>query len=144
MSKRYVLDTWALLALLQGEEPAATRVRQLLLEGSRQQADLLVSMINLGEVYYRIGRRKGRAVAAQTLAEIRRLPLSVVSVSDDAILAAADLKVEYAISYADAFAAALAIQAGATLVSGDPDFALLEGRLELERLYRHRKSNHDT
>lgn len=138
MSRSYVLDAWALLALLQGEEPAAGRVRQLLVEGSQHQADLLVSMVNLGEAYYRIGRRKGRAIAAETLTEMRSLPLTVVAASDDMILDAADLKMEYAISYADAFAAALAARTGATLVSGDPDFIQLTGRIELERLHRAR------
>ena len=136
MSRSYVLDAWALLALLQGEEPAAGRVRQILVEGSQRQADLLVSMVNLGEAYYRIGRRKGRAIAAQTLTEMRSLPLTVVAASDDMILDAADLKMEYAISYADAFAAALATRTGATLVSGDPDFIQLANRIKLERLHR--------
>ena len=57
MSKQYVLDSWALLALLQGEEPAAARVKEILIEGERQQAALLISIMNLGEVYYRVGRR---------------------------------------------------------------------------------------
>ncbi len=73
MSGQYVLDAWALLALLQSEEPAASRVRQLLLEGDRQQATLLLSIVNLGEVYYRVGRRSDRAAALDTLNDIRRL-----------------------------------------------------------------------
>jgi len=52
------------------------------------------------------------------------------------VLAAADLKLDYTISYADAFAAALADRMGATLVSGDPGFDLLQGRIRLEKLHR--------
>jgi predicted nucleic acid-binding protein len=137
VSTQYVLDAWALLAMLQGKEPAASRVRELLRAGERQEAALLLSIINLGEVYYRTGRRIHRAAAANTLEEIRRLSLTVVPVSDDLVLAAADFKVEYAISYADAFAAALADRVGATLVSGDRDFDQLEGRIEIEKLRRH-------
>lgn len=136
MSKQYVLDSWALLALLQGEEPAAARVKQILLEGERQQATLLISIVNLGEVYYRVGRRSSRAAAEDTLNQIRGLSLTIVSASDELVLAAADLKLEYTISYADAFAAALADRTGATLVSGDPDFDLLQGRIRLEKLHR--------
>jgi len=136
MSKQYVLDSWALLALLQGEEPAAARVKQILLEGERQQATLLISIVNLGEVYYRVGRRSSRAAAVDTLNQIRSLSLTIVSASDELVLAAADLKLAYTISYADAFAAALADRTGATLVSGDPDFDLLQGRVRLERLHR--------
>jgi len=136
MSKQYVLDSWALLALLQGEEPAAARVKQILLEGERQQATLLISIVNLGEVYYRVGRRSSRAAAVDTLNQIRSLSLTIVSASDEMVLAAADLKLDYTISYADAFAAALADRMGATLVSGDPDFDLLQGRIRLEKLHR--------
>jgi predicted nucleic acid-binding protein len=136
MSKQYVLDSWALLALLQGEEPAAARVKEILIEGERKQATLLISIVNLGEVYYRVGRRSSRAAAVDILSQIRSLALAIVSASDEMVLAAADLKLEYAISYADAFAAALADGTGATLVSGDPDFDLLQGRIKLEKLQR--------
>ncbi len=137
MSEQFVLDAWALLAILQGEEPAASRVSELLHAGERQEADLLLSMINLGEVYYRTGRRISRAAAAAALKEIRRLSLTLVPVTDDLVLAAADFKMEYAISYADAFAVALADRMGATLVSGDPELHQLHGRVNLERLHRH-------
>jgi predicted nucleic acid-binding protein len=136
MSKQYILDSWALLALLQGEEPAAARVKEILLEGERQQATLLISIVNLGEVFYRVGRRSSRSAAVDTLDQIRSLSLAIVSASDDLVLAAADLKLEYAISYADAFAAALADHTGATLVSGDPEFDQLQGRIKVEKLHR--------
>jgi predicted nucleic acid-binding protein len=136
VTEQYVLDAWALLAMLQGEEPAASRIRQLLLLGERQEVTLLLSMINLGEVYYCMGRRIHRAAAQDALKEIRRLSLSIVPTSEDLVLAAADFKVEYAISYADAFAVALADRNDATLVSGDPELAPLQGRIRIERLHR--------
>ncbi len=138
MSEPYVLDAWALLALLQSEEPAASRVKQLLLEADRQQITLQLSIVNLGEVYYRVGRRSDRATAVDTLKDIRRLALTIVPVSDELVFAAADFKMVYAISYADAFAAALASRTGATLVSGDPEFDLLQGRIKLEKLHRNK------
>jgi predicted nucleic acid-binding protein len=134
VSKQYVLDAWALLALLQGEEPAASRVGQLLRAGERQETVLLLSMINLGEVYYRIGRRTDRAAAVGALKDIGRLSLTVVPVSDELVLAAADFKMEFAISYADAFAVALADRTGSTLVSGDPELRQLHDRIDIEML----------
>jgi ribonuclease VapC len=139
MSKKYVFDAWALLAMLQGEEPAAARVKQLLLEGERQQISLLLSIVNLGEVYYRVGKRSNRAEAIDTLEMIRRLALTIVPAHEELVLAAADLKMAYAISYADAFAAALAARTDAILVSGDPEFDQLKGRIKLEKLHRIRK-----
>jgi len=139
VSGPYVLDAWALLALLQSEEPAASRVRQLLLEGDRQQATLLLSIVNLGEVYYRVGWRSDRATAIDTVNDIRRLSLTIMPVSDEMVFAAADFKMAYAISYADAFAAALADRTGATLVSGDPEFDQLQSRIKLEKLQRNKQ-----
>ena len=139
MSKKYVFDAWALLAMLQGEEPAAARVRQLLLEGERQEISLLLSIVNLGEVYYRVGKRSNRAEAVDTLEMIRRLALTIVPAHEELVLAAADLKLAYAISYADAFAAALATRTDAILVSGDPEFDQLQGRVQLEKLHRIRE-----
>jgi len=45
----------------------------------------------------------------------------------------------YAISYVDAFAAASAARTGAILVSGDPDFDQLQGRVQLANLHRARE-----
>lgn len=138
MSQRYVLDAWALLAMLQGEEPAASRVRQLLAEGEQRQIDLRLSIVNLGEVYYRIGKRTDRATAQDTISQIRRLPLTIVSATDELVWAAAELKMEFALSYADAFAAALAASTDAILVSGDPEFDQIHDRISLEKLQRAR------
>jgi ribonuclease VapC len=49
-------------------------------------------------------------------------------------LAAAYLKGLHPISYADCFAAALAQQLDAAVVTGDPDFRQLEGRVAIEWL----------
>jgi ribonuclease VapC len=58
--RRFVLDAWAILALIQSEEPAATQVKQLLEEAQTGQISLFISIINLGEVYYQIGKVKGQ------------------------------------------------------------------------------------
>jgi predicted nucleic acid-binding protein len=136
MKPRFVLDAWAVLALLQKEEPAASRVKQLLEETGKGDVELFISVINLGEVYYCIGKAKGESEARETLDDIRRLTLTVVPVTDEAVFNAARLKMSYAISYADAFAAAAAEELDAVLVSGDPELEQLEDRLRLEKLER--------
>lgn len=136
MKPRFVLDAWAMLAFIQGEEPAASRVRQLLQDAQDELLELFICIINLGEVFYSIGRKEGRDQGRETLAEIRLLPLNVVSATDDLVMAAANLKMDYAISYADAFAAALAEQLNATVATGDPEFRQLDGRIRLEELVR--------
>jgi len=136
MRLRFVLDAWAILAFLQGEEPAASRVRQLLQNAEERRVDLFVSAVNLGEVVYRVGRAKGEQEAWALLDEIRRLPLTIVSATDERVFAAARLKMRYPISYADAFAAALARELEATLVTGDPELESLRGEILLEKLER--------
>jgi predicted nucleic acid-binding protein len=136
VSALVVLDAWAVLAFLQGEEPAASRVRQLLHEARGQEVELFMSIINLGEVVYRLGKVRGEAEAEETLARIRRLPISIVPASDDAVWAAVRYKVQYAISYADAFALATAESLGATLATGDPELVELANVVPIEKLER--------
>ena len=136
MKKRCVLDAWAILALLQKEEPAASEVKQLLERAEQGEVSLSMSIVNLGEVYYRVGRMKGEREAQETLDGIRRLPVTILPASDEAVLAAARFKMQYAISYADAFAAAAADDRGAVLVSGDAELWQLAGRIGIERLTR--------
>jgi len=140
MKQRFVLDAWALLALLQGEEPAASRVRQLLQNAQEGAVELFISVINLGEVVYRIGKVKGEAEARETLDQIRQSPLVVVPASEEAVLAAAGLKMHYSISYADAFAAATADQLSGILVTGDPELEQLASRIKIEKLEREAKT----
>jgi len=140
MKQRFVLDAWALLALLQGEEPAASRVRQLLQNAQEGTVEPFISVINLGEVVYRIGRVKGEAEARETLDQIRQSPLVVVPATEEAVLAAAGLKMHYSISYADAFAAATADQLGGILVTGDPELEQLANRVKTEKLEREAKT----
>ncbi|MEJ5309138.1 MAG: PIN domain-containing protein [Anaerolineae bacterium] len=136
MMRRYVLDAWALLALLQREEPAATRVKQLLDTAPDTDVERFISLINLGEVVYRVGKVKGEAEAWKTLELLRRLPVTILPADEKAVFAAVRLKMQHAISYADAFAAAAAESLAAILVTGDPELAQLKNAIQLERLER--------
>jgi len=129
-----VLDAWAILAFLQKEEPAASRVKQLLEEAEKGNVEMFISIINLGEVAYRIGKVRGEDEAKETLDEIRHLSLTVVPATEEAVFAAARFKMRYVISYADAFAAATAVERGAVLVTGDPELQQLESRIRMEKL----------
>lgn len=136
MKPRFVLDAWAVLALLQGEEPAASRVKQLLSDAQGEHSELFISIINLGEVVYRIGKVKGEDEAWQTLDQIRRVSLTVVPAGEEAVLASVRFKIHHAISYADAFAVATADELEAILVTGDPELKQLKDRIEIEMLER--------
>lgn len=109
------LDSWAVLAWLDGDEPAADAVQQVF-DGERPW----ISWINLGEVAYRLERRHGRAEAAATLARLRAV-LALDAVTPERVLAAARVKAVHPIAFADCFAAATASARDATLHTGDPE-----------------------
>jgi hypothetical protein len=78
---------------------------------------------------YRIGKVHGWALAERKRSEIGLLPIEVVRFSDTLFWDAVRLKAAYPISYADAFATALAIAHGATLLTADPEFEVLGDRV---------------
>jgi predicted nucleic acid-binding protein len=136
MSNTFVVDSWALLAYLQGEEPAASRVREVIENAQEGTAHLFISIINLGEVYYRVGKVRNAKEAESVLADLRLLPMEILSADDDIVLSAARLKMNYAISYADAFAAVTAIQKNAILLTGDPELIGMKKIVSIEKLVR--------
>jgi ribonuclease VapC len=121
-----LLDAWAVLAWLRGEREAAGQMRRLLLAARRGKLQLIMSVINLGEVYYRIAKVSDESNARQILERFRLAPVVVLPVENPLVFQAASLKARFPISYADSFAAALAIGRGARLVTGDPDYQPLE------------------
>ncbi len=120
----YVLDACALLRLAQ-DEPGADQVAEIL--GAAQAGDcrVLMHQINLGEVVYRIGKGFGWTVAERKQAEIGLLPIETVAFSNEIFWAAVKLKAHYPMSYADCFAAALAMKEKAVLLTSDPEFNAL-------------------
>jgi predicted nucleic acid-binding protein len=131
-----VLDSWALIALLNQEQPASSEVEKLLQTAAAGNAFLALSTINLGEIYYIVGRNFGSEAAADFLRDIKQMPIQLISADETRILAAASLKMAHAISYADAFAAAAAIELNATLLTGDPELLKLANKVEIQALTR--------
>ena len=136
MTPHFVLDAWAVLAFLQKEEPAASRVKELLELALKGDAEVSISIINLGEVIYRVGKVKGELQAGETLDSVRRLPVTVLAAGEEVVFAAVRFKTRHAISYADAFAVATAEQQDAVLVTGDPELMQLTHEIEIEALER--------
>ena len=131
--KVIVLDTWAMLAYLQAE-PAAQEVRQALRRARRGELSILFSILNFGECLYVIERRQGLQRALSDANIIDELALEVVPADRPLVFAAAHLKARYPISYADAFAAALAKQNHARLMTGDPEFKAVEPEISIHWL----------
>lgn len=109
------LDSWAVLAWLDGDEPAASAV-QSAFEAGRPW----MSWLNLGEVAYLLERRHDAQESARVVRRLRA-SLALDELTPDRILAAAHLKAVHPIAFADCFAAATAAARDATLFTGDPE-----------------------
>jgi len=129
----FVLDSYAILAFLENEAGAA-RVREILEQGQQERAVIYLSMINYGEVVYITERELGLSAAQRVIAAIDQWPVTLVEADRKLTLAAAHVKAHHAISYADAFAVALAQSRQATLLTGDPEFHKVENLVTVDWL----------
>jgi PIN domain nuclease of toxin-antitoxin system len=109
-----VLDSWAVLAVL-NDEPAAARVQPIIDDGGA-----VMSWINLGEVYYQTIRRRDERRARTAVDAIRR-QLRVEEPDREIVLAAARVKANGKMSYADAFCVATAQRHRLPIYTGDPE-----------------------
>jgi predicted nucleic acid-binding protein len=128
-----VLDSWALIAFFQ-DEPAAKAVEELLVAAEEGSHRLLLSVVNWGEVYYDTMRSVSQEAAEVVAREMAGYRIEVVGVDGkDLQLArqAAIYKATRRMSYADAFAAALARTRDAELVTGDREFKVVEGEVKI-------------
>ena len=127
----YVLDSYALLAYLEAE-PGSDRIRKLLETAKEGKCHLYMCVVNLGEVMYIVERERGLSKAQETLARIDELPIEIMNVDRTLTLAAAHLKMDCPIAYADCFAAALSQVKNASLVTGDPEFRKIKPDCNLQ------------
>ena len=131
MNSSYVLDSYALLVHLE-DEPGAEKVRRILRKASTGNARLFVSAINLGELYYIALREMGLEKAEEALFLVEQLPIQIAGADLAMTLKAARLKGMHPVAYADCFAAALALQENAKLLTGDPEFRKFGDTLSVE------------
>ena len=131
MKKPKLLDAFAILKWTQ-QEKGWERVRELLNSAQRGKEILLMSQINLCEVYYKTIRILGKDEAKKFLDAFLLLPITVIHPTDEIIWNAAEIKAEHSIPLADCFAAATALEKGATIVTGDPDFKKIEYIVPIE------------
>ncbi len=129
--KTRVLDSWAVLEWINGRQPAGKFMDTLLSEAEAGTARLLMSAINVGEVYYFLRKHHSESLAESWRESSRTLPVTVDVPAADDIWNAASLKGRFPISYADAFAAALAQKYNCPLVTGDPELRTVE-QLDLD------------
>lgn len=129
-NRTFVLDTSALLALIENEE-GAERVESLF-----REERVLVPFLSLLEVHYVTLQERGQDEAARRIALIKELSGKILWQADESLaLTASRFKAGHRVSLADAMIAAFAHRHGAVLVHKDPEYeALAEEGLEMEAL----------
>ena len=98
-----------------------------------------MSPVNWGEVFYTEWRARGEAKAREAEAALIEMPIAVIAVDRERATRAAALTQKHGLGYGDAFAAELAIERGAWLVTADPVFQKIGKALVVYPLPRHEK-----
>lgn len=134
LSRRFVLDTSALMTLYYSEE-GGDRVASLLSMAAKGECAVAIASISLLEFYYRVHRTQGEDIALQRYLWLRQLPVEILSdLSERWILEAGRIKASHPMSLADAQIAALASLLDATLVHKDPEYRALGCAIKREEL----------
>jgi predicted nucleic acid-binding protein len=135
--RRYVLDANALVGLFEDRKGTAARIERLLEQALLEDRPLLMSAVNWGEVLYVTWRRHGEDTARDAETRMREMPLAVIAADRDRASRATALKQKHNLGYADAFAAELALESDAWLVTADPEFSKVGTALSVYSLPRH-------
>jgi len=126
----FIFDSYTLLKFFQ-KEKGYEKVIRLLEEIRKTGVAKYINAINLGEIIYSTKKEFGDQKKLEVLANIERLNFTILPISNDLIFQAAEYKAQYAISYADCFALASALEHKAILVTGDPEFKKVEHLVDI-------------
>lgn len=125
MNGTIVLDSFALVSFFH-KEPGWEKMQKVFYELSSSRQKALLSLINWGEFYYIIKRRVGKRKAEEALVLLEQLPITILSVDERLVKEAAEIKSDYAVSYADAFCIATAQRSNGQIFTNDPEFKLVK------------------
>jgi ribonuclease VapC len=131
--KAIVLDSWAVIAYLEGE-PAAEKVADHIADAHENGIPLFMSVVNAGEVWYIIAREASVGDADRSIRELRHLGIEFVDADWPLAHEAGGFKSKYKMSFADCFAAALAKQKNALLLTGDREFRQVQKDINIDWL----------
>ncbi len=125
-----VLDASAILAMFFGQ-PGMEQMRDLFHKASEADRPVFISAVNWAEVLYKMERKHGETGLETARQFERTTPLEAVPVDRELAESAALLKNSYRLGLADAFAAALAKQKKAELVTADHEFKSVEKEIKI-------------
>lgn len=125
-----VLDASALVAYL-WKQSGYEKVQDFLARAADGEKRLLMTTVNLGEVYYLLLRDHGSEGADKILTVIETLPIDFVEVDMRLAKQAAVYKATKKIPYVDCFVAALAKLQKGEVITGDKEFRAIENEVKI-------------
>ena len=128
--KAVVLDSWAVIAYLEGE-PEAENVADIIADAHEQEIPLLMTVVNAGEVWYIVAREASAADADTSIKQLRDLGIEFVDADWELAKGAGYFKSRNKMSLADCFAATLAKKTKAHLATGDTEFKQVETEIAI-------------
>ena len=128
-----VLDSFALLAMLR-DEPGSETVARLLERAGQRDEPVHMTEVSYAEVQYIVRRQEGDPAWEVVARELAAAPIEFHAADRTLANLAAGFKARFKMSLADAFAAALAKEKKAELVTGDTEFRALEGQIKIDWL----------
>lgn len=128
--RRKVLDSYSLLAYIEQEE-GYEKIIDCFEKATRTGQNLLLCVVNWGEVFYIIYREYGLSKAQEVAGVIETLPIEIIPGDIELTRQAALFKAGHKMSYADCFAAALTKLRRAELITGDKEFRQLEQEIRI-------------
>ena len=132
-TSKLVFDTWAVLAILQGEA-AGQKALDLMADCLESRGEAYMATINVGEVWHNVARRRSESDADRAIEELRAWGIQFNDTDWDLTRQAAKFKAKGKISFADAHALALAKQLKCELVTGDKEFKAVDSDVKLRWL----------
>jgi ribonuclease VapC len=100
-------------------------VERLLEASARGDAPAAMSLVNAGEVFYVLVKESGAGAGEAFRRRLPTLPVAVLDPDAALVWEAAGLKAMHRLSYADAFAVALARRHRIPVATGDPEILAL-------------------
>jgi len=128
-----VLDSYSIIAYLE-REPGFKVIARLFEECMSKDQRALLCVVNWGEVLYHALAVSGEKMARLAEEAMLSLPITLVAADQALTRQAAYLKANHKMSYADCFAAALAIKEKGELLTGDKEFIQVQKRVKIRWL----------
>ncbi len=131
--KALVFDSWAVLAYL-GDEASSQEIADLIAGAHENRTPMYMSTVNAGEVWYILAREISETEADKAVADLVGLGIELVDANWPLTRIAGGFKAHHRMSYADCFAASLAKDRKADLLTGDKEFKQVEEEVSIRWL----------